>query len=175
MKFHLRRLDREISDGKALRQLLKHSQYFVMSMVDGKEPYAVPMGYVYHEAEDVVYFHCAKEGRKIEAIRGNPRVWGLVVLDEGIQSGACVNLYASAMFSGKVEWVNDAAEKRRIMTLFAEMLSRDVEGVKQRLEKLFGSGDAATAGVLFGRIKVEELTGKRSTEMTEEKLLELTA
>ena len=108
MKFHLRRLDREIKDQKALKRLLSHQQYFVMGMADAGEPYAVPMGYVYDEEENTVYFHCAKEGKKIEFLKKNPRVWGVVVLDEGVQEGACVNLYASAMFSGKVEWINDA-------------------------------------------------------------------
>lgn len=175
MKFHMRRLDREIKDQKALKQLLSHSQYLVLSMADGDEPYAVPLGYVYDEAENTVYFHCAKDGKKMEFLKRNPKVWGLVVLDEGIMEGACVNLYASAMFSGRVEWVSDISEKIRVMNLFAEKLSRDVEGVKLRIQKIFGGGEAALAGVVFAKIVVEELTGKRSTEMTAEKLLELTA
>lgn len=175
MKFHLRRLDREIKDQKALRRLLNHSRYFVLSMSDGDEPYAVPLGYVYDEAENTVYFHCAKEGKKIEFLKRNPKVWGLVVLDRGIMEGACVNLYASAMFSGKVEFVHDASEKTRVMNLFAEKLSRDVEGVKQRLQKIFGGGETTPDSVVFAKIVIEGLTGKRSTEMTIEKLLELTA
>ena len=174
MKFHLRRLDREIKDGKALRSLLAHQQHFVMSMIDGGEPYAVPMGYVYDEGGHAVYFHCSKEGRKMNALKENPHVWGVVVLDEGVQEGACVNMYASATFSGEVVWVTDAAEKRRVMNLFAEKLSADTVSVKQRLEKMFEAEPALTA-VLFGKIRVEGLTGKRSTEMTEQRLLELTS
>jgi nitroimidazol reductase NimA-like FMN-containing flavoprotein (pyridoxamine 5'-phosphate oxidase superfamily) len=175
MKFHLRRLDREINDQKALKRLLGHQQYFVMSMADGGEPYAVPLGYVYDEEENALYFHSAKEGKKIEFLKKNPRVWGFVVIDEGVQSGGCVNLYASSMFLGKVEWVSDAAEKARAMNLFAERLSIDVEGTKQRLEKMFEAGRALPAGVVIAKIRIEELTGKHSTEMTVEKLLELTA
>jgi uncharacterized protein len=175
MKFHLRRLDRQIEDEKALRRLLGNQQHFVMGMADGGEPYAVPLGYVYDESEDAVYFHCAKDGKKIEYLKKNPKVWGVVVLDEGIQVGACVNLYASAMFSGHVEWVTVTAEKRKVMNLFANRLSVDVEGVKQRLARIFGGDEGALVGVVFGKIKIEELTGKRSTEMTAEKLLKLTA
>jgi uncharacterized protein len=175
MKFHLRRVDREINDPKALRRILLHSKHFILSLADGGEPYAVPMGYVYDEEENAVYFHCAKEGKKIEFLNMNPQVWGLVVIDEGVQSGGCVNLYASAMFLGKVVWVSDAAEKTRAMNLFAERLSSDVEGTKQRLKKMFEAGEALPAGVVIAKIRIEELTGKRSTEMTIEKLLELTA
>jgi nitroimidazol reductase NimA-like FMN-containing flavoprotein (pyridoxamine 5'-phosphate oxidase superfamily) len=175
MKFHLRRVDRKIEDERTLKRLLAHQQYLTLSMADGSEPYAVPLGYVYDEAVDTVYFHCAKEGKKVEFLRKNPRVWCVVTLDEGVQEGACVNLYASAMFSGRVEWVTDAEEKKRVMNLFAEKLSRDSEGVKQRLKALFGGSEAALTGVVFAKIKVEELSGKRSTEMTVEKLLGLTA
>jgi nitroimidazol reductase NimA-like FMN-containing flavoprotein (pyridoxamine 5'-phosphate oxidase superfamily) len=143
-------------------------------MSDGDEPYAIPLGYVYDETENTVYFHCAKDGKKIEFLKKNPKVWGLVVLDQGIMEGACVNHYASAMFSGKVEFVPDTSEKMRVMNLFAEKLSRDAEGVKQRLQKIFGGGEEALDRVVFAKIVVEELTGKRSTEMTIEKLLELT-
>jgi uncharacterized protein len=174
MKFHLRRLDREIKDQKALKQLLSHQQYFIMSMANSDEPYAVPLGYVYDEEENEVYFHCAKEGKKIEFLKKNSKVWGVVVLDEGVQKGGCVNLYASAMFSGKVEWINGASEKAKIMNLFAERLSRDVDGTKQRLKKMFEAGEVPPVGVVFAKIKVKELTGKHSTEMTAEKLLELT-
>jgi nitroimidazol reductase NimA-like FMN-containing flavoprotein (pyridoxamine 5'-phosphate oxidase superfamily) len=130
------------------------------------------MGYVYDDSENSIYFHCAKEGRKIDTLSVNPKVWGVVVLDEGIQSGACVNLYASATFSGKVEWVKDPTEKKKVMMLFAEKLSSDTESVKARLEKLF-TDDAPAPGAIFGKIKIEELSGKRSTEMTEKRLLEL--
>jgi hypothetical protein len=121
----------------------------------------------------VIYFHCAGKGKKMEFLKKNPKVWGLVVLDQGIMEGACVNLYASAMFSGRVEFVQDSSEKSIVMNLFAEKLSKDINGVKQRLQKIFGGGGSALNGVLFGKIVIDELTGKRSTEMTIEKLLEI--
>jgi nitroimidazol reductase NimA-like FMN-containing flavoprotein (pyridoxamine 5'-phosphate oxidase superfamily) len=174
MKFHLRRVDREIEDTKALKQILHYSKHFILSLADGGEPYAVPLGYVYDEKENAAYFHCAKDGKKIEFIKRNPRAWGLVVVDKGIIEGACVNMYASAMFSGRVEFVENTSEKIKIMNLFAERLSSDVEGIKSRVQKLFGGDGSALGNVIFGKIKLEELTGKRSTEMSIEKLLKIT-
>lgn len=173
MKFHMRRLDREIKDKKALKRLLSYSKYFVLSMSDGHEPYATPLGYVYYERGNVVYFHCAAEGKKMQFLKKNPKVWGLVVLDQGIMEGACVNLYASAMFSGRVEFVQDNSEKTIAMNLFAEKLSKDISGVKQRLQKIFEGEGSELDGVVFGKIVIDELTGKHSTEMTIEKLLEI--
>ncbi|OGD55225.1 hypothetical protein A3K78_02555 [Candidatus Bathyarchaeota archaeon RBG_13_52_12] len=174
MKFHMRRLDREIKDKKALKSLLSYSNYFVLSMSECDEPYAVPLGYVYDEGGNAVYFHCSREGKKMDFLKKNPKAWGLVVLDRGIMEGACVNLYASAMFSGRVEFVRDNSEKAMVMNLFAEKLSKDVSGVKQRLQKIFGGEGSALDSVVFGKIVIDELTGKRSTEMTVEKLLEFT-
>jgi nitroimidazol reductase NimA-like FMN-containing flavoprotein (pyridoxamine 5'-phosphate oxidase superfamily) len=174
MKFHLRRVDREIKDPRALKRILCYSKHFVLSLADGGEPYAVPLGYVYDEEENIVYFHGAKEGKKIEFINRNPRAWGTVVIDQGIMEGACVNMYASAMFSGRVEFVKDASEKAKVMNLFAERLSSDVDGVKARVQKLFEGEGNALGNVVFGKIKLEELTGKHSTEMTIERLLKIT-
>ena len=173
MKFHLRRVDREINDLKALKQILNYSKHFVLSLADGEEPYAVPMGYVYDEDENAVYFHCSKEGKKIEIIKKNPRTWGVVVFDRGILKGACVNMYASVMFSGSVEFIEDKAEMAKVMNIFAERLSSDIDGVKNRVKTLFGGEGNALGNVVFGKIRLEELTGKRSTEMTIEKLFEL--
>jgi nitroimidazol reductase NimA-like FMN-containing flavoprotein (pyridoxamine 5'-phosphate oxidase superfamily) len=171
MKFHMRRHDREIKDKKALKGLLSYSKYFVLSMSVDDEPYAVPLGYVYDERGNVIYFHCAREGKKMEFLKKNPKAWGLLVLDRGIMVGACVNLYASAMFSGRVEFVQDSSEKTMVMNLFAEKLSKDINRVKQRLQKIFGGEGSALDSVIFGKIVIDELTGKRSTEMTAEKLL----
>jgi nitroimidazol reductase NimA-like FMN-containing flavoprotein (pyridoxamine 5'-phosphate oxidase superfamily) len=173
MKFHMRRNDREIKDQKALKRLLSYSKYFVLSMSAGDDPYAVPLGYVYDERGNVIYFHCAREGKKMDFLRKNPKAWGVIVLDQGIMECTCVNLYASAMFSGRVEFVQDKTEKTMVMNLFAEKLSRDVSGVKQRLQKIFGGEGSAIEKVVFGKIVIDELTGKRSTEMTAEKLLEI--
>jgi len=175
MKFHMRRVDREIKDQKALQQLLLNTGYLTLSMADGDEPYAVPLDYVYDEEENAVYFHCAREGKKIEFLKKNPRVWGLVVLNQGFGEGQCVNLYASAMFSGRVEFIADSAAKLRVLNLFAEKASRDTAGVKQRLQQAAEGDKRVFDSMLLARVGVEELTGKRSTEMTVEKLLEATA
>jgi len=60
--------------------------------------------------------------------------------------GTCVNLYASATFSGRVEFVQDVSEKTMVMNLFKK-LSRDVSGVKKRLQKIFGGEGSAIDNV----------------------------
>ena len=38
---------------------------------DGGYPYAVPLSYVYQDGK--LFFHCAKSGHKLDAVRRNPR------------------------------------------------------------------------------------------------------
>ncbi len=171
--FHPRRVDREIKDVRILRGLLRRGSHLVLAMSDGGEPYAVPLNYVYVEGENAVYFHGAKEGRKMELLRRNPKVWCLVVMDQGFGDGQCVNLYASAMFSGKVEFVTDRSVKVRVLSELAEKTNRDPAGAKERIRSVAEGEKSPLDGLAVFRVEVRELTGKRSTEMREERLLQL--
>ena len=68
----MRRKDRLLCDDDC-RKLLDVAQYGVMASVspDG-QPYGVPLSFVYKD--DKIYFHCAKDGCKIDNIRANDRV-----------------------------------------------------------------------------------------------------
>lgn len=62
----MRREDKEVSQEQAM-EWLKSGSSGVLSLVrkDGA-PYGVPMSYVYHA--DAIWFHCAKEGEKLDCI-----------------------------------------------------------------------------------------------------------
>jgi uncharacterized protein len=68
----MRRADRAIPESEA-QEILQAGEYGVLSTVsaDG-QPYGVPVSYSY--AGDVIYFHCAVEGRKLENLSGNNKV-----------------------------------------------------------------------------------------------------
>jgi cytidylate kinase len=117
--FHpMRRKDRAIPLPEAL-DLLVRGQYGVLSLVDGGVPYAVPLSYVL--LDGVVYFHCARQGRKIDAMRGNPTVCFTVVgAVEPVYRGDFSTYYESAMVFGRVVPVGDDEEKRRALLALAE-------------------------------------------------------
>ena len=54
-----------------IEQLLVDSNYGHLGCIDGKEPYVVPITYVY---DDDVIYSFAFEGRKIDVMRKNPHV-----------------------------------------------------------------------------------------------------
>jgi len=70
----MRRHDRAITDREEIDAiLLRETVCRVAFAVDG-EPYIVPLSYGYSPQRGSLYFHTAREGRKIDCIRANPRV-----------------------------------------------------------------------------------------------------
>jgi uncharacterized protein len=170
-KYHLRRVDREIKDERILKEILVQSSHIALGMAIGDEPYVVPLNHFYDSGENVVYFHGAGTGKKINFLKRNPHVWGLAVLDHGFDKGQCENLYASVAFSGCVEFVEDREARVRVLRKQIEKESGEVEAMLKRLE-------AASITPLFEstivcRVKIDSITGKRSTKWTEDTLLQI--
>jgi nitroimidazol reductase NimA-like FMN-containing flavoprotein (pyridoxamine 5'-phosphate oxidase superfamily) len=86
-----------------------------VTTVDG--PYIIALNYI--SLEGSIYFHSGQAGRKIEALRADPRVCFLVddvgpqILHE--QGCGISQIYESVMCFGKAEIVEGMVEKRRIL------------------------------------------------------------
>lgn len=65
----MRRFKQQVSE-EICRDILKSEKRGVLSVI-GEEgyPFAVPMDFYYDEAENRIYFHGAKAGQKIDAIK----------------------------------------------------------------------------------------------------------
>lgn len=64
----MRRFKQQISEEECIR-ILKEQPRGVLSMLgDDGYPYGIPLDYLYME-DGHLYFHCAKEGHKLDAIR----------------------------------------------------------------------------------------------------------
>jgi hypothetical protein len=68
----MRRKDKEIADPSKLEAVIRSAKVCRVGFSDNGQPYIVPMSFGYQD--NVLYSHCAKEGRKIECIRQNPKV-----------------------------------------------------------------------------------------------------
>lgn len=65
-----RRQDR-VLDLESSYSLLHDGKVGYLALVDDKEPYVIPLNY--YVEENMIYFHCALEGRKLDIIARNPR------------------------------------------------------------------------------------------------------
>ena len=150
----MRRKEKEITDTAEIEQIIKQARICRLGLVDGSEPYVVPVCFGYEK--NAFYFHCAPEGRKIELIKKNSQV--CVEIDADVEvSGAekpCgwSTKYRSVIGVGRAHILEDEEDKIHglvvIMWQFGEK--------KPNIE--FEKTDR-TAVV---RIDIENITGKKS-------------
>ena len=72
----MRRKDREVTDIEQLLEIIDCCKVCTIAMQDKDGLYIVPLnfGYEFKDESLTLYFHSAKEGRKISAIAENSRV-----------------------------------------------------------------------------------------------------
>ena len=163
MKYHVRRKDREITDTKKLQETLNEARYVTLALCMENKPYLVSLSHCYDIDANSLYFHCAKQGKKIDYMKNNPKVWGQALIDQGYVDGKCNHLYTTVMFSGTVELVEDLDEKRRIFNLMFVNQER-VKNQGETDPHLIRIGkDSELLDVAVGKILLNEISGKFSS------------
>ena len=114
----MRRKDREVTDTGEIENIIKKAKVVHVGMIDGDVPYVVPLqyGYVFKNGKLTLYLHSAKEGRKIDIIKKNPRVFVELETNVSPISGGDIpckysSAYSSVMGEGTAEIVSDTNEK----------------------------------------------------------------
>ena len=108
----VRRQDRLLDETRSI-ELLRESEYGVLSMVSEGEGYGIPINYV----------HCAPEGRKLKAIRENPNVSLCVIGRVHLLPKNFTTEYESAIFFGKARVDLSDDEKMEALHLLIDKLS----------------------------------------------------
>lgn len=159
MKYHMRKLEREITDKEELANILRTGKYAVISMCRNNEPYIVTLSYGYDEGRNSLYFHSAKTGLKIDFVKENPNVCATVIVDGGYLTGECEHKYASVVFWGSMNVVEDLEEKKHALVTMIDHLEEVPEPVKSRLLKT----DSVYENVGILRLDISEITGKKGS------------
>lgn len=113
----MRRADRAVTDRQGIETILQHCTICHLAFATGGAPYLVPLhfGYRWEGALPTLYFHCAKEGRKLELLRQNP--WVGFELEESAPAFGGENpcswtaYFASILGEGRLEVVESPAEQ----------------------------------------------------------------
>ena len=117
MKKGITKREREVTDINEIKEILDISMIVHVGMIDGAEPYVVPMtyGYTLEDGELCIYLHGATVGRKIDIIKANPKVFFEMECDvtpfEGKVACQYGTTYASVMGLGKAEVLETPEEK----------------------------------------------------------------
>jgi len=153
----MRRKDKQVSDPGELEEIIKSAHYVVVGFQTGAEPYMVPLDFVFDGT--YVYFHCAKDGRKLDLLRAQPEVALLFVDYGGIFGGGKDNTacnystkYRSVMARGKALVLEDFEDKKMALSVF---MTKFELGHLPFKEKMID----ATCVV---RVELIELVGKQS-------------
>jgi nitroimidazol reductase NimA-like FMN-containing flavoprotein (pyridoxamine 5'-phosphate oxidase superfamily) len=108
--------NKAITDKKEILDIIKRSQWCHLAMTDvtGK-PYVIPLNFGFRD--DVIYMHGAQKGKKIDALKMNPKVCINFSIDHVLryqsEEVACSwsMKYRSVLCYGKAEFVEDPVEK----------------------------------------------------------------
>ena len=152
----LTRREQEITDINEIIRILDESKIAHLGLVDGDEPYVVPMnyGYIMENGKLTVYLHGANRGRKLDLIRANPKVFFEAECDlvpfEGDVACRYGIAYSSIMGNGTAEIIEDVEEKKLALSLL----------MKTQTGKDFEFEDKMTTIVSIIKINVSQYTAK---------------
>jgi len=156
----IRRKDKAITDIREMRKILRTAQYVTLAMCSNDEPYLVSLSHGYDEERNCIYFHCAKEGKKIDILKANNLVWGQAIADHGYVQGACDHLYATTQFRGRVTFVEDIEDKEHALRVMIESLDDNAEEI---IEKQLTP--ESIQRVTIGRVDIDYLSGKKASKI----------
>ncbi len=159
----MRRADRELTDTNQLQEILSTCKTCHLAMIDDGYPYVIPLSYCY-ELEDhtlTLYFHCAKEGRKINILHKNNTICFEMCLEgEPIFASKtpCNSgyYYSSILGFGNVEFVENSDEKCKALSLLMR------HQANQEIE--FNMNQANSVCIL--KVVTNNFTGKKKPRPT---------
>ena len=147
----------QIIDESRILQILDTAKVLHLGLAVNDEPYVVPMnyGYILEDGKLVLYLHSAFQGKKLDMIRQNPRVFFELDCDwvpfEGEKPCQYGLSYASVMGRGTARIVEDVEEKKKAMSVL----------MKTQTGKDFSFEDRLVSIVAVVRIDVAEYTAKQ--------------
>lgn len=157
--FRPMRRSRQMLFPEECEKILGEETSGVLSVIgDEGWPYAVPLSYVWQDG--TVYFHCARNGHKLDAIRNDSRVSFCVVAQDQVIPEEYTTYFRSVIVFGRAEILEDPAEIRAAIEILAKKYHPSDE--PSRRDELIRREIPAMAMV---KITPEHITGKEAIEL----------
>ena len=155
----MRRRDREITDRSEIDALLSRAKVCRVAFAVDNEPYIVPLSHGYDPEAYALFFHTAREGRKIECIKANPRVCfeveGLAEVEAGDERGCSWGLrFESVIGYGTiVELVSPEEKAQALRWTMRQQAGEETD---------WTFSPKMVEATRVWRLDIESVTGKRS-------------
>ena len=150
----MRRSDKEITDKKAIEDIILRSKVCKLAMCDKNMPYIVPLCFGFKN--NTLYFHSAPKGKKIEILKKNPNVcFEFEIFTQVIKSAKACKWgmkYRSVIGFGKASFIDDDDSKRQAFDII----------MNQYEDGSFIYEDALLKSAIIIKVDIHGMTGKQS-------------
>jgi len=167
----MRRSDREITDKSEIIKIIDKCEVCRIGLSRDNIPYIVPMNFGYSYITDdvgsndrlILYFHCAKEGKKLDIIKSNPAACFEMEIASSIIPGEKACKYSldfeSVIGMGNIVIVGDGEVEEKRKGLSVIMKKYAPEKTFEFSEAYFTNEMIDSVAIL--KLTVDEFTGKR--------------
>ena len=154
----MRRKNQILSQEESIAILQNGTTGTLAVLGDDDYPYAVPINYFYEDNK--IYFHGAKAGHKIDAIKKHNKVSFCVVAQDDIITEKFTTYFKSVIAFGTARIIEDDAEKRNAIEKLTVKFTPDQTEQKrsEAIEKEFPA-----LGMV--EMTIEHMTGKQALEI----------
>ena len=150
----MRRNDKQINDAAVIDNILRGATVCRLGMCQGDRPYVVPLCFGYED--NALYFHCARDGRKLDILRANSNVCFEVDIDcEVVKAGQACDWgmkYKSVIGFGTAVFIEDVELKRKGLDVI----------MRQYSDGAFEYPVNAIEDIVFIKVEIDSMTGKQS-------------
>lgn len=157
----MRRTDRAQDRAFAL-SLIDRCTHGVMAISTGEDtPYCIPLSFV--RVEDTLYFHCARQGRKVELLRRCPRVCVTFVGEDRpfFQEPSSYSTYfQSAVVTGTAREITGPEEKTAALLALCRKVTPEDAG-EEKFQRAIARSLEITA---VWSIQMEDISAKAKLE-----------
>ncbi len=154
----MRRKKQELSQEESIAILYNRTSGVLAVSGDDDYPYAVPLSYVYDGEK--LYFHCAKSGHKLDAIKKNAKASFCIIEQDQVVPEKYTTFFKSVIAFGTIRIL---AEEQEIRTAIGKLaLKYDPDDTANRRENAIND-DISSLCML--EMTIQHMTGKQCTEL----------
>ena len=153
----MRRFRQQLTEQECLAVLNAEKRGVLSLLGENGYPYGVPMNHWFCEADGKLYFHAAKEGHKLDAIRKCDKVCYTVVEKGAAIDGDWALQVRSVIVFGQMSLVTDGEKAKEICSALCRRFTDDEAYLRRELE-------SALPRVQCLMLTPEHVTGKLVTE-----------
>lgn len=139
-------------------EILKRGTSGVLALAGEEYPYAVPLSYIYDNGK--IYFHCAKNGQKIDMLKANGKASFCVIDKDEIVPKEYTTYFKSVIAFGNIRIIEDEKQKRAAIEKLAEKYSP-----AETAESKEKAVNESWARLCMLEMTVVHMTGKQAIEL----------